>query len=89
MGMLGYSFSGVQHGLWKGNGVHGSGCVCANIHGQVNGLGTDIYIFSSSKSVTKEIVGIANSFAMEGYGGVFCSISGVKTFGLRLHHQPA
>lgn len=64
--------------------------VCVNIHGQVNGLGTDtFFFFPLLNSVTKKIAGIANSFAMEWYGRVFYSISGLKKFGLRLHHQPA
>lgn len=89
MGLLGYSFRGAHHGLWKGDGVRGSGGVCQHSwSGKWLGNGY-IFFFSSLNSATKKIAGIASSFAMEWYGRAFYSISGLKKFGLRLHHQPA
>lgn len=88
-GILGYCFNGVQHGLWKEVVLVDVG-VCANIHGQLEGLGTDTYFYFLFKfsDKRKTIAGIASSFAMELYGRVFYSISGLKEFCLRLHHQP-
>lgn len=44
-GLSGHAFNAVQHGLQKGGGVGGGrGGLCADIHGQVNGLGNR-YIF--------------------------------------------
>lgn len=62
--------------------------VCANIQGQVNGLGTNTYFFSSVTKKKKKVAGIVSSSVIELCGRVFYSISGLKTFCPRLHHQP-
>lgn len=88
-GIVGHSFNGSNMNCAKEVVLVDIG-VCVNTHGQFSGLGTDMYFYFLFKfSDKKKIAGIANSFAVELYGRVFYSISGLKKFCLRLHHQPA